>query len=193
VESKRAKKRRKSAEQKAARQQKQQQQRATNADGEAASTDAKPDEEAVAEEPLATSAPAKKANKNKKANANKDVEGQGTTNDEKKTATATKKKNNAKKNQQQREKEKKENEYVPAIVPTASVEDWKRKWGRLKSWQHFNLHPTLMEAIKEYKFFSPTPIQEKALTVALREDKDVVGVAETVYHHLVRVRVRCVI
>jgi ATP-dependent RNA helicase DDX24/MAK5 len=60
------------------------------------------------------------------------------------------------------------------------VEDWKRKWGRLKSWQHFNLHPTLMEAIKEYKFFSPTPIQEKALTAALREEKDVVGVAETV-------------
>ena len=134
------------------------------------------------------------ANKNKKkGNASKDVEGQDTTNDEKQATTTEKK--SAKKNQQQREKEKKENEYVPAIVPTASVEDWKRKWGRLKSWQHFNLHPTLMEAIKEYKFFSPTPIQEKALTAALREDKDVVGVAETVYHHLVRVRVRvrCVI
>jgi superfamily II DNA/RNA helicase len=60
------------------------------------------------------------------------------------------------------------------------VEDWKKKWGRLKSWSQYKLHPSLMQSIKEYKFFSPTPIQEKTLHAAVLEDKDVVGVAETV-------------
>ncbi len=44
------------------------------------------------------------------------------------------------------------------LHPTPTVTEWKRKFGRLKSWAEYQLHPLLMQSLKEAKFFSPTPI-----------------------------------
>ncbi len=79
------------------------------------------------------------------------------------------------------DQEKPATKYNHAVLhPTPTVAEWKRKFGRLKSWAEYQLHPLLMQSLKEAKFFSPTPIQQRCLRVALKEEMDVIGVAETV-------------
>ncbi|CCI42520.1 unnamed protein product [Albugo candida] len=48
-----------------------------------------------------------------------------------------------------------------------------------KNWQLFNLHHTILEALHENKFVSPTEIQKKAIEAALVRREDVVGIAST--------------
>ena len=49
----------------------------------------------------------------------------------------------------------------------------------LPNWHAFNLHPKLLKSIHNKRYISPTPIQKKALPLAMA-NRDVVGIAETV-------------
>eukprot|EP00771_Trimastix_marina_P000611 gnl/Trimastix_PCT/1629.p1 GENE.gnl/Trimastix_PCT/1629~~gnl/Trimastix_PCT/1629.p1 ORF type:complete len:761 (+),score=266.01 gnl/Trimastix_PCT/1629:38-2320(+) len=66
-----------------------------------------------------------------------------------------------------------------AAAPAAEVTPMEAEPFDSSAWDAMNLHPLLMQAIREKRFAAPMPIQERSIPAALFDGKDVLGAAET--------------
>ena len=69
------------------------------------------------------------------------------------------------------------------VVTTASRRKTRRgqdSVSGMEQWQQLGTPPTVIRALKELGFTSPTPIQLEAIPAAMRSGCDVIGAAETV-------------
>ena len=64
-----------------------------------------------------------------------------------------------------------------ANLLTAPIEDVERRMGE---WVELGVHGSIVRALYELKFYRPTEIQNRTIPLVAKDDRDIIGAAETV-------------
>lgn len=77
-------------------------------------------------------------------------------------------------------KRARQEEGQPAAAAPASPAEAADKLATVKAWERFGLHPQLLSSLADKGFTDPTPIQQRCISTAIWDGRNIVGAAQTV-------------